>query len=143
MGLQKALNKMSKKRKKLLLDLTSVGIIFTMIYGFLVGTQLYFQGKGFMAFFNMGTLMPIVVLLVFLFLVRSLIQGKSIKAPNIGQSQSKKAKTSKSRPQPRQRPQKKPHITAKRKKQVRGSIKCPKCNTLIVGPVCSNCGWRR
>lgn len=141
MGLQKALNKMPKKRRKLLLDLTSVGIIFTMIYGFWTGIQIYAQGKGFMAFFNMGTLTPIIVILVFLFLARSLIEGKSIKAPNIGQNQQKK-KRPQQRQQPRNKP-KKPHITAKRQKQVRGSIKCPKCNTLVVGPVCPNCGWRR
>ena len=142
MGIENALSKMPKKRRKLLLDLTAVGIIFTMIYGFYVGIQLYSQGKGFMAFFNMGTLTPIIVMLVFLFLARSLLQGKQIKSPNLGQ---KKPQQQKQQPRPRQPKQtyKKPYVTAQRPKKVKGSVRCPRCGTLVVKAVCPSCGWRR
>jgi len=139
MGIENALSKIPKKRKKLLLDLTSVGIIFTMIYGFFMGTQFYFQGKGFMAFFNMSFLTPIIIVLVFLFLFRSLLEGKKINAPNSNQTQQKP----RPRPQQPRRQPKKPHITAQRAKKVKGSVRCPRCGTLVIGHSCPKCGWKR
>jgi len=148
MGIEDKINNLPRKRRKLLLDLTSIGIIFTMIYGFFIGIQLYYQGKGFMSFFNIGILLPIVVVLVFLFLARSLLEGKKIKTSSSLQPK-KPNPNPRSNPRPPEKPRpvynkpKKPYITAKKPKEFIGSVKCPKCGRLVITHICLNCGWRR
>jgi len=144
MGIEKTLDRMPKKRRKLLLDLTAVGIIFTLLYGFWTAGNLYLSGKGYMGFFSIGNFLPLAVVLIFLWMARSILQGKSIKAPNIEQKQSQQPqRRPESKQQPRQNIPKKPHITAKKPKKSKGSIKCPECGTLVVGPSCPRCGWKR
>jgi len=142
MGIENSLERMPKKKRKLLLDLTAVGIIFTLLYGFWTAGNLYLSGKGYMGFFSIGNFLPLAVALIFLWMARSILQGKSIKTPNIGQGQPEQPQRRQPRLEPRQQPRK-PKLSIEKKKKVKGSIKCPECGTLVVGPSCPRCGWRR
>jgi hypothetical protein len=135
MGINKTIQQMKPKRRKLILDLTAVGIIFTLVFGALDAMKSYADGGGYMSFFSNASLVYIIMILLFLFMARKFIE-KAMEEPQ---------KSNKPKPKPQQ-PTKipiKPYITAQKPRQTKGSIICPKCNTLVLSPVCSNCGWRR
>jgi len=137
MGIENSIERMPKKRRKLFLDLTSVGIIFTLIYAFYSAGQLFVQGKGYLSFFNMGTFTPIVVALVFLWLARSILLGKSKNPKSTPQRQPQR------KPVYNPPPKKKPYLSVENEKKIRGTVRCPVCNTLVLGYQCQKCGWRR
>lgn len=88
MGLENWIKNLEPKNKKLIENLISVGIIFTMIYGFLTFVQVATATGNFMAWFNSAAFIPVILLLVFLGMAWKIIKGGKFQIPQQSQQKS-------------------------------------------------------
>jgi len=150
MGLETFFASLPPKKQKLFQNIAAVGIIFTLLYGFWSLGYIYFATGTYMSFFNMQTLLPLILLLIVFYFLWQLSHGKKLKAPTNNPLQPQQQPQRQQAPRPPQRrpaqPKQQPRLSIPQQPQQRrvtGSITCPKCNTLILGQQCPKCGYRR
>jgi len=145
MGLEKTLQKMRPKDRKLIENLFAVGFIFTIAYAFIT---LGWMGGDVMGFLKSGNFITVAVMLIFTYFGYSIIKKGKLTI-NIPQNQQKPRQPRKQPPKRTQtvsvRKTQKPHLSIPKVQETHsyGSIKCPQCGSLIIGKECKHCGYRR
>ena len=150
MGLETFFTSLPPKKQKLFQNIAAVGIIFTLLYGFWSFMYIYYETGKYMGFFSVGTLFPIILMLIIFYFLWQLSHGKKLKAPSNNPLQPQQQPQRQQAPRPPQRappqPKQQPRLSIPqqpKRKPATGSIKCPKCGTLILGQQCPKCGFRR
>jgi len=160
MGLEARIAQMPEKKRKLIENFISVGIIFTILYAFF---SIIKYGANFMVFLQSSEFIMITILLIFLYFAWKLIKGGKFHIPD-QTKQGKKTEFnipdtygvrkqglglgSKKKEEPKNIPEpkiQKPHLSIQKqqpKPPVRGTWRCPQCGGLAIGYQCK-CGYRR
>lgn len=140
MGIEAMINGMNPKKRKLIENLFVVGFMCTLAYTFIT---LGVYGGDVMAFMQSSTMITIVVLLIFTYMGWSVVNKGKLSIPQQKGTQQKKPQK---QPQKVSVRKKQPHLSIPsqpKKTPSRGSMKCPRCNSLIMGEECRQCGYRR
>jgi len=160
MGVEAFMASLPPKKKKLIENIFSVGIIFTLIYAMFTFMDIATRTGDFMAWFSSSAFMPVVVLLVFLGMGYKIIKGGKLHFPEAGQQGQQKTTFNipdtwgvrgqginlGGKQQSRQQPTpKKPKLSIPKtqpKPKKTGTWYCS-CGQLNIGNKCKNCGGLR
>ena len=153
MGIESIIENMPEKRKKLIQNLISVGVILTIAYMFFG-----FAGAGdYMSFMQSSEFITGAMILLFCFIAWSIMSGKKLHFPEQNKKGQKKKEFNIPNPyapqQQRQQTQKrtetrprakkkKPHLSVQKTRKG-GSWYCSGCGSLVIGNTCKKCGSRR
>jgi len=144
MGIEETVKKMDPKLKKLFMNILSILMIVTLLYGVISAVSIYQKTGDFMRIINMNLLIPVILPLLFIWLAYNILSGKKITIPDNISSKGKKTefnipdtygvrgKLNKPEKKQPEQPQKS-----------YGTWNCPKCNYLAKGAKCNKCGYVR
>ena len=155
MGIEAFMANLPPKKKKLIENLFSVGIIFTLIYGFITFAEIATTTGNFMGWFSSSAFMPVILLMVFFGIGYKIIKGGKINIPKQPQGQQKtqfnipdtwgvrgQGFGLTKQPQQHQQPSKpkKPKLSIPKSQPKKiGSWYCD-CGQLNIGNKCRKCG---